>query len=111
MRTKALFLAAAALIFTAPQMAMAQAAHGTHKALPCTQCHKVMPPKAPAQETCLACHGSYAQIAQKTAKSTPNPHDSHMGRVECSECHSMHKASRFMCRDCHAFKNVKFKGE
>ena len=112
MRTNAFICAAAvALAFAAPA-AMAQSApHGTHKAIPCQQCHKTTPMKAPAQSTCLACHGSYDKLAKATAKSKPNPHDSHMGRVDCSECHSMHKTSRFMCRDCHAFKNVKFKGE
>ena len=50
-------------------------------------------------------------LAAKTKGDKFNPHDSHMGRVECTACHSMHKKSQFICRDCHAIPSRKFKGE
>jgi hypothetical protein len=34
-----------------------------------------------------------------------------MGRIDCAQCHSMHKKSHFICHDCHAIKDRKFKGE
>ena len=103
--------AAAALLALPAASFAAGAAHGSHAALQCTACHKTMPPKAPEQSQCLTCHVFYAQLAKATKNMNPNPHDSHLGRVNCTECHSMHGQSRFMCQDCHAFKNVKFKGE
>lgn len=103
--------ASAVMMAVAPATFAAGMAHGSHQAMPCTQCHKTTPMAAPSQKDCLACHGNYAKLAKATESMTPNPHDSHMGRVDCTECHGMHKPSHFMCRDCHAFKNVKFKGE
>ena len=103
--------AAALLALPAVSSAAGGAAHGSHASLQCNACHNAMPPKAPEQAVCLKCHVSYAAVAKKTAKMKPNPHDSHMGRVDCVQCHSMHDKSRFMCQDCHAFKNVKFKGD
>lgn len=103
--------AAALLALPAVSSAAGGAAHGSHASLQCAACHKTMPPKAPDQAQCLTCHVSYAQLAKATKNMNPNPHDSHLGRVNCTECHSMHGQSRFMCQDCHAFKNVKFKGE
>ncbi len=34
-----------------------------------------------------------------------------MGRIECTQCHSMHATSHYICRDCHAIPDRKFKGE
>ena len=61
----------------------------------------------------LKCHGSYEKLAKLTAKPGEkfNPHDSHMGRIECTQCHSMHAKSHYICRDCHSIADRKFKGE
>lgn len=104
---------ASACIAAAPVYAQMPAApHGSHASLNCTVCHadqKAM--KAPSQKVCLQCHVSYDALAKKTAGDKFNPHDSHMGRVECTACHSVHNKSRFICRDCHAIADRKFKGE
>jgi fumarate reductase flavoprotein subunit len=71
----------------------------------CAGCHRdAPPPNAPEMTACLGCHGSYTQIAAKTAASNPNPHASHLGELPCAACHHVHKASENFCSDCHAFK-------
>ena len=99
---------AAALSFALP--ASAVTINGPHAALPCTTCHTGTQMKAPAKDKCFECHGSYEQIAERTAKLTPKPHSSHRGEANCTACHSMHAKSRFECNDCHNF-SIKMKGE
>lgn len=81
--------------------------NGPHAKLPCSTCHK-NEMTAPPKETCLSCHGSYDKIAERTAKLTPNPHFSHRGEEDCTNCHSLHGKSRLECNDCHSF-NLNFK--
>ena len=52
-------------------------------------------------EVCLRCHGDYALMAERTAEVIPNPHFSHLGKVDCRVCHKMHKESINYCFDCH----------
>lgn len=71
----------------------------------CAVCHVK---GAPAQDyvtadACLACHGSFEKVAERTAKMNPNPHYSHLGKVRCSDCHSGHQQPKNMCNDCHQF--------
>jgi fumarate reductase flavoprotein subunit len=70
----------------------------------CAGCHKdAPPPNAPQAMACLGCHGSYSQLAAKTAADQPNPHASHLGELTCSACHHVHMASELFCAQCHAF--------
>ncbi|WP_165657647.1 cytochrome c3 family protein, partial [Sutterella wadsworthensis] len=39
----------------------------------------------------------------QTAKVEPNPHYSHLGDVNCTDCHKGHKKSELMCNSCHQF--------
>ena len=56
------------------------------------------------KDTCMGCHGSYADLAKATAKLEPNPHFSHLGDVNCQECHKGDKAEpELMCNSCHNF--------
>lgn len=112
-----------------------------HATLDCTSCHEAddeltsvhegvtsedkMPKKISktevSDETCLSCHGSYEELATKTADyvdlvdindTAVNPHDlpeteEHGERV-CGDCHKMHepdqdmaKSSMQYCRSCH----------
>lgn len=53
---------------------------------------------------CLKCHESYAALAKKTEKLSPNPHFSHMGAVNCEECHrASEQKPVLMCNQCHKF--------
>lgn len=106
----ALILAAALSSALTAQAAPAMKAHGPHAAVPCATCHADGKFTAPTKETCLKCHGSYAKVAERTAKMTPNPHASHRGEPQCTNCHSMHAQPRFECNDCHNFK-IQMKGE
>ena len=70
----------------------------------CSGCHKETPPKAePAMEACLKCHGPYEKLAAKGEKLEHNPHASHLGELECINCHHGHKPSVDYCARCHTF--------
>ena len=72
--------------------------------LNCAACHTESPPaKAPDNSACIKCHGSYSDIAAKTAQDQPNPHASHLGEIPCSSCHHVHQASQTYCAQCHNF--------
>lgn len=103
-------LALAALMATGAQAAPAVKAAGSHAALPCDACHKNGQLAAPKNDACFACHQSYEAVAERTKAMNPNPHFSHRGEANCTNCHSMHAKPRFECNDCHTF-DIKMKGE
>lgn len=86
-----------------------------HKALgDCALCHTQENAVAgnafvvPDNKACLACHGSWQDLAEKTKPTDPhepNPHKSHHygENMSCTACHAEHKESRVICNDCHAF--------
>ena len=43
------------------------------------------------KDQCMKCHGSYEDLAKKTAGLEPNPHRSHLGAVNCQDCHKADK--------------------
>lgn len=54
---------------------------------------------------CMKCHGDYKKLAAQTSGYEPNPHFSHMGEVNCVECHKPDKNKAGpMCNTCHKFK-------
>lgn len=73
----------------------------------CEQCHgKAHELTVPTMERCLACHGSTANLAEKTKGVKPrNPHVSpHYGtELDCTFCHHQHTKSENYCLQCHAF--------
>lgn len=72
--------------------------------LACASCHaNAPPPAAPAMSVCTSCHGSYEQIAAKSASDNPNPHASHLGDIPCESCHHIHQASVLYCDQCHSW--------
>lgn len=76
----------------------------TGAGLDCAACHAESPPaKAPDNAACSKCHGSYSDIAAKTAQDQPNPHASHLGEIPCASCHHVHQASVIYCTQCHNF--------
>ena len=55
-------------------------------------------------QTCLQCHGSYAELAEQTGNQElegANPHQSHLGEVDCTVCHHAHSPSVSYCLQCH----------
>jgi fumarate reductase flavoprotein subunit len=73
-----------------------------NRGVDCLGCHKEDPPKLKVPiAVCLGCHGDYPKVAAKTGKLDPNPHDSHLGEIECKQCHHAHKASVNVCNACH----------
>ncbi len=58
-------------------------------------------PDQPTMDQCFACHQSYEAVAQRTENMQPNPHNSHRGDVQCTNCHSVRGQPHFECNDCH----------
>jgi fumarate reductase flavoprotein subunit len=74
------------------------------KGTDCSGCHKESPSKQNVpMAVCLECHGDYGKVATKTSKLDPNPHDSHLGEIDCGKCHHAHNASVNACNECHQF--------
>ncbi|MDO4938281.1 MAG: cytochrome c3 family protein [Sutterellaceae bacterium] len=74
------------------------------KGVKCEMCHISAEKTTPVRkEACLKCHGSYEQLAKRTAKVEPNPHDNHFGDRDCSTCHKGHTKSVVTCNQCHKF--------
>ena len=80
--------------------------HGA-KNVTCRSCHgNVLPTLGDVveNERCLACHGTYDSLVKKT---TPlkfpdrNPHNSHLGVINCTVCHFAHSESKPYCLECH----------
>jgi hypothetical protein len=62
-------------------------------------------------EFCLRpeCHEGIAtleDLKKVTADQHRNPHDSHLGNQDCSNCHQTHEQSVMMCTQCHADSEV-----
>lgn len=73
----------------------------------CRDCHDSKEaPQALTTQQCLACHGSYDEVAAGTAGSDPDPHNSpHYGKEQdCDLCHHQHQASENFCSQCHEWK-------
>jgi len=72
----------------------------------CKDCHGVEKPKEePTSKACVDCHGPYSKLAQRTRKLHANPHDSHMGPLDCLKCHGVHEpmeVEKIPCMECHA---------
>lgn len=83
-----------------------------HKALSlkCEHCHETSEPKAGERlgdKVCLDCHKSKEFLATRLEYlGKKNPHNSiHDGtNLSCYVCHSSHKPSQNMCKDCHNTK-------
>ncbi|MCD8554775.1 cytochrome c3 family protein [Seleniivibrio sp.] len=100
-----IFAAALALVFTAN----ANELKGKHKeaAVACADCHKTDTPDKPAPVTsCKECHGGYAEVKELTKGGEVNPHDSHLGEVDCRDCHKIHAQSQLVCASCHNFELI-----
>lgn len=56
-----------------------------------------------SMDWCFRCHehGTYAELAERTADRERNPHDSHYGQLECRLCHRVHQTSELYCATCH----------
>jgi len=57
-------------------------------------------------EFCFDCHEAnehtgYEEVIQRTEGLEINPHDSHLGEMECGTCHKMHQSSEDYCAQCH----------
>lgn len=80
-------------------------AHMGGKFADCAGCHdSVMPgdSEKDINAKCEGCHGSLKDMAELT-KGEINPHESHLGSMNCTSCHGGHEASVTYCLNCHEF--------
>mgnify|MGYP001436858331 CR=1 FL=1 len=60
-----------------------------------------------AKEFCTRCH-DYDKVVASTenwgGEDGVNPHSSHQGELECTNCHSAHGTSTLYCNSCHNWK-------
>lgn len=55
-------------------------------------------------QMCTKCHTNMDEIIAKTDMGNGiNPHNSHLGTLNCADCHKMHMKSDAVCRQCHDF--------
>ena len=83
-------------------------AHG-QKGVGCVSCHDsktVDDSERAINQKCTSCHGDLAKVATRTAGDI-NPHQSHLGQINCTACHTGHEASVAYCSNCHDFKDMK----
>ena len=100
------FLAAAAMAAgESPAAVQNLADRHIARGLKCESCHADAAHPAPVKkEKCLSCHGgSYEKLAEQTDSLEINPHDSHLGKIECTKCHRGHKPAVLECARCHDF--------
>lgn len=74
--------------------------------LACTDCHegkKKPTAKSVPTAKCLSCHTNYEHLAALTEKVDPNPHKSHLGPIDCGNCHHQHTVSANYCGQCHSW--------
>lgn len=58
-----------------------------------------------SKQECLKCHQKDQQkMIEATNFDHGNPHDSHLGDVDCNLCHKMHRQSEVYCVQCHDFE-------
>jgi len=81
-------------------------AHHAKAGVHCFDCHQEEKPtkKAVSSESCMTCHGDYPAMKVTTKDAKPNPHDSHLGEVACTECHRQHRPPVVKCLECHSGK-------
>lgn len=58
-----------------------------------------------SNEFCLECHEDYPGLIERTDyfedEGYINPHRNHGRLTDCSNCHRVHRRSRFSCSECH----------
>lgn len=81
------------------------------KGVNCSGCHggqKPNPGDKVKTEQCQTCHGSYEKLAEITADKDINMHDTHLGEMDCHQCHKAHsKPGALLCVECHSSDFVK----
>jgi len=80
--------------------------HHAKSGVHCFDCHQEEKPtkKAVASDSCMTCHGDYPAMKALTKDVKPNPHDSHLGEIACTECHRQHQPPVVKCLECHEGK-------
>ncbi len=99
-------------LYISPATAQTSGLRGKHasEGISCIDCHKNgKPTEAAGSASCMECHGSYEKVAALTKHMHGNPHDNHMGQIDCTKCHGIHKPTVVPCLECHVDFEYKMK--
>lgn len=102
----ALMMPSSRLLAAAEGAALAQL-HQANKVV-CADCHGkakkivVDDSERGLNQRCVGCHGNLDVVAVK-GKGHINPHQSHLGEINCTACHRGHEQSVAYCNGCHSF--------
>lgn len=72
--------------------------------LNCSSCHLKEKPGLGDEvqsTTCLQCHKKEELIKKYESRGKQNPHQNHLGDVDCYVCHKGHEKSEAYCLKCH----------
>ena len=70
----------------------------------CESCHESAKPAAGdfvESDKCLACHSRDSIKSKYKSLGKKNPHDNHLGEIDCNLCHTGHKPFELYCKKCH----------
>lgn len=88
-----------------PQSAFLSGVHKKNQ-VSCNDCHgktlAVDDSETAVNTNCVGCHGTLEAIGKKT-KEHINPHNSHLGEINCTTCHKGHTPSKSYCNYCHSY--------
>ncbi|MCE1229976.1 MAG: flavocytochrome c, partial [Firmicutes bacterium] len=82
------------------------------KGVSCADCHgqkkgakvRVDDSETVPNQACVNCHGDLKAVSDNDKhKGHIDPHQSHLGKVNCTLCHGGHQASHSYCKSCHGF--------
>jgi hypothetical protein len=77
----------------------------------CVGCHGTASPEKGTfveMAACLKCHGTYDKVKERTKNlGKRNPHNNHVGELDCTVCHYGHSESVLYCAKCHTNLDLK----
>lgn len=82
--------------------------HDKNISISCTDCHSesglLDDAETQTNTSCVSCHGDLTEMSKITNKTEINPHESHLGKINCTACHGGHEPSAIYCNNCHSFE-------
>lgn len=81
------------------------------RGIDCVDCHGTDTPEKDtfvSMDKCMDCHGSYDEVEAMTQSlGEENPHNNHVGELDCTVCHYGHSPSTLYCAKCHSGLDLK----
>ena len=114
MKSSSVFILTIYLVFFTCSVSQADnflADRHSQKKIKCIACHDTGSPQKGAfaeMPKCLKCHGTYDEVKERTKSfGKQNPHNNHVGELDCTVCHYGHSKSVLYCAKCHTNFDLK----